>query len=164
MALTIQDATVADVPALWRMLRELADYEGLLTHFTITPEALAASLFPAEGDDPPHTFAVVATDNGTPAGMVMYRYNYATFTGVKGIYVEDFFVLKAHRGKGYGRQLMAYMAKLATQQQCGQVEWQCQDDNMEAQQFYKKMGATPMPHWVSHRLDSMAMQTLAAQQ
>ncbi len=163
MALTIRSATVQDVPTLWAMLKELADYEDLLPHFTITPEVLGGVLFPSEGNRSPDTLAVVAMDNSEPVGMVMYRYTCATFTGARGLYVEDFFVLKAHRGKGYGKDLMAYMATLATHNGCGHISWQCKADNSEAQQFYKKMGATPMPHWVAHRLDNAAMQHLVVQ-
>ena len=96
-------------------------------------------------------------------GFALFFHNYSTFLGRPGIYLEDLFVKPEMRGRGFGRVLLAYLAKLAHQRKCGRVEWSVLDWNDPSIQFYRKLGATAMDEWTMYRLTGDALTNLAAE-
>jgi GNAT superfamily N-acetyltransferase len=154
----IRDATPGDVGELLAMVKELAEFEGLLHCVTATEEVLAASLF---GDER-HAFALVGEEGGAAVAMVIYFHNFSTFIGRYGIYIEDIYVRTSARGKGYGTQLIREVCRRAVAKGCGRVEWWCLNWNARAIDFYRKLGATPMSEWTVHRLTRQAFEAVAA--
>ena len=94
-------------------------------------------------------------------GFALYFYNFSTFVGKPGLYLEDLFVRPAHRGLGLGKLLLQYLANLAREEDCGRMEWFCLDWNAPSIAFYKKMGARPLDDWTVFRLDAQALEDLA---
>ena len=158
-ALRIVPATERDVPVILRMIKGLAEYERLTDHVTATEEQLRTTLFGAR----PAAEVVIGYAGDEPAGFALFFQNYSTFLAQPGIYLEDLFVLPEARGHGYGRQLLAYLARIAAERGCGRVEWSVLDWNEPAIGFYKKLGAVPMEDWTVFRLTGAALTRLAAQ-
>jgi GNAT superfamily N-acetyltransferase len=156
-AFSIRPAREADVGAVLNMIRALAEFERL-SHLVVATEAdLHASLFgPA-----PAAEVLVACDGATPAGFALFFHNYSTFLGRPGIYLEDLFVKPEMRGHGFGKALLTYLAKLATERKCGRVEWSVLDWNTPAIGFYQKLGAVAKDEWTVHRLTGEALDRLA---
>eukprot|EP00842_Homolaphlyctis_polyrhiza_P004390 jgi/Hompol1/4952/HPOL_004078-RA len=165
---TIRKATVEDVPQILEFIRELADYEKLLHTVETTPELLARNLFgvgATENQVTPARAAQVAiaveTATSTPVGMALYFFNFSTFTGRPGLYLEDLFVREAYRGKGLGKMFFKWLAGIAYEGGCGRMEWAVLDWNEPARKFYAKIGAREMSDWVPCRLDAAALKRLA---
>jgi GNAT superfamily N-acetyltransferase len=154
----IRRARPDDVPAIYQLIRDLAEYERALPAVTGTQEDLHASLFAPE----PAVFAHVAEHEGAVAGFALWFLNYSTWLGRHGIYLEDLYVRPELRGSGYGRQLLAALAALCVERGYGRLEWWVLDWNEPARGFYDKLGATPMDEWTVHRLTGDALATLAA--
>jgi GNAT superfamily N-acetyltransferase len=154
----IRRARPADVPAIHRLIRDLAEYERSLPEVTGTAEDLDRSLF---GPDPA-VFAHVAEHDGEIAGFALWFLNYSTWVGRHGIYLEDLYVRPELRGSGYGRQLLAELAALCRERGYGRLEWWVLDWNEPARGFYERLGARPMDEWTVHRLSGAALRDLAA--
>jgi GNAT superfamily N-acetyltransferase len=154
----IRRACPDDVPAIYQLIRDLAEYERALLEVTGTREDLHAALF---GPDPA-VFAHVAEHEGEIAGFALWFLNYSTWLGRHGIYLEDLYVRPELRGSGYGRQLLAELAALCVERGYGRLEWWVLDWNEPARGFYGKLGATPMDEWTVHRLTGDALAALAA--
>ncbi len=154
----IRAATKEDVPAILSFIKKLADYERL-SHEVVASEAgLRESLFGRRRT------AEVALGyfKREAVGFVLFFHNYSTFLGQPGIYIEDLFVDEAFRRRGFGRALLAYVARLAKERRCGRLEWSVLDWNEPAIHFYKKLGATPMSEWTVHRVTGDSLRKLAA--
>ena len=95
---------------------------------------------------------LLAEENGRAVGYALYFFNFSTFVGTKGLYLEDLFLLPEMRKKGYGKQLMQALFNLAAAQQCGRMEWCCLNWNTPSQEFYTALGAKPMTEWTTWRL------------
>ena len=95
-----------------------------------------------------------------PVGFAVYFHNFSTFLGRKGLYLEDLFVLPAHRGRGYGRALLLHIARIAHERGCGRFEWMALDWNEPAIRFYKALGAMEMPEWRLFRVTGEALARL----
>jgi GNAT superfamily N-acetyltransferase len=104
---------------------------------------------------------VIAREGGEPVGFAVYFFNFSTWLGRPGLYLEDLFVRPAHRGKGYGRALLVRLAQIAQERGCGRMEWAVLDWNEPAIQFYKKLGAQPMEEWTVFRLTQDRIAALA---
>ena len=154
----IRQARPADVPAIYQLIRDLAEYERALPEVIGTQEDLQQSLF---GPDPA-VFAHVAEHEGEVVGFALWFLNYSTWLGRHGIYLEDLYVRPDQRGSGYGRQLLAELAALCVERGYGRLEWWVLDWNEPARGFYDKLGATPMGEWTVHRLSGQALAALAA--
>ena len=150
---TITPATVTDVPLLLDLIKELAEYERLSHEVVATEAGLRSALF----GDVPRARALLARDGAEPAGFALYFYNFSTFLGRPGVYLEDLFVRPAWRRRGVGRQLVAAVARIAVQEDCGRVEWSVLDWNEPAIQFYRSIGARPMDGWTVYRLTGNAL-------
>lgn len=156
MALTIEPAQRADVTEILQLIQGLAAYENLEDQVTAREADLERTLF-----DHAYARVLIARENGEAAGFVLYFFNYSTFLGCPGLYLEDLFVKPEHRGKGYGLALMKALARIAQAQGCGRFEWSCLDENEPALAFYRRLGARPMTEWTVQRLDEGQIAALA---
>lgn len=155
--LTLRFGNESDVALILQFIRELAEYERLAHAVVATEETLRASLF----GEPRHAEVVLATHAGEPAGFALFFHNFSTFVGRPGLYLEDLFVRPALRGHGIGRELLAFLAHLAIERNCGRFEWAVLDWNEPAIGFYESLGARPMDDWIVYRLDGDALRMLA---
>lgn len=105
---------------------------------------------------------VLGYENDIPVGFALFFHNFSTFTGRPGIYLEDLFVYKEYRGKGYGKVLLLYLAKIAQERDCGRYEWVVLDWNKPAIDFYNSLGAKQMKEWVNTRVDGKDIEKLAS--
>jgi len=155
---SIRTATVDDVPLIRQLIAELAEYERLADAAVATDEGLREQLF----GEHPAAEVLVAEVNGEPAGFALFFHNFSTFLGKRGLYLEDLFVRPAFRGIGLGRHLMASLAKIAVQRDCGRFEWSVLDWNAPAIGFYRSLGASGLDEWAVQRLEGDALRSLAA--
>jgi GNAT superfamily N-acetyltransferase len=154
----IRPAAPADVPAIYQLIRDLAEYERSLPEVTGTEDQLGASLFgPA-----PAVFAHVAEHEGRVVGFALWFLNYSTWLCSHGIYLEDLYVTPELRGHGLGRALLAELAALCVERGYGRLEWWVLDWNAPALSFYESLGAVAMDEWTVHRLTGQALADLAA--
>jgi GNAT superfamily N-acetyltransferase len=161
VAFFIRTATAADAATVMHFIRELAVYEKLEHMVVNTEERIQQSVF-----GPDSNVRVVLVCEGTPTheqpvGFALYFYNYSTFLGQKGIYLEDLFVPSEHRGKGYGKALMVRIAQIAVAENCGRFEWSVLDWNEPSIQFYRSIGAVGMDEWTVQRVTGDALLALA---
>lgn len=156
--LTIRPATIDDVPLIRQLIAELADYEKLAHAVVAIDDDLRAQLFGAR----PAAEVLIGEVDGEPAGFALFFHNFSTFLGKRGLYLEDLFVRPAFRGAGLGRHLMAALARIALQRDCGRFEWSVLDWNQPAIDFYRRLGATGMDEWTVQRLEGAALHALAA--
>jgi GNAT superfamily N-acetyltransferase len=157
MTFEIREATESDVPLILQFIRDLAEYEKL-AHVVVANEAqLHSTLFGSS------RFAevLIAEEDGTPAGFALFFHNYSTFLAQPGIYLEDLFVKSEYRGRGYGKALLARLAQIARDRNCGRVEWAVLDWNEPSIAFYKSLGARVMDEWHTFRLTGEALEKLA---
>lgn len=156
-ALSITPATKADVPLILSLIRGLAAYEKLAHACVATEDALRKTLF----GDRPYAEVLVARVGGEPAGFALFFHNYSTFLAKPGIYLEDLFVVPAYRRRGVGRALLARLARVARDRDCGRLEWSVLDWNEPAIAFYKRLGAEVLPDWRICRVTGDAIGRLA---
>lgn len=159
MALDIRPATVRDIRVILDFIRGLAEYERMLDQVEATEERLRTSLFPADGRTPA-AHCVIGFMDGVPAGFALYFFNYSTFLGRPGLYLEDLFVTPAHRGAGLGKALLLHLAALAHDRGCGRMEWAVLDWNEPAIGFYESLGAKRLLDWQICRLDRRDLERL----
>jgi GNAT superfamily N-acetyltransferase len=155
--LRIDAATEGDVPLVLSLIKALAEYERLAHDVVATEAMVRESLFG------PHAaaHAVIARMDGAPAGFALWFYNYSTFLGRPGLYLEDLFVLPEWRGRGIGRALLSHLARNAVARGCGRMEWSVLDWNQPAIRFYRSLGARPMDEWTVYRLTGEALAKVA---
>ncbi|MEQ1731707.1 MAG: GNAT family N-acetyltransferase [Vicinamibacterales bacterium] len=153
-------AQPADVPLLLSLIRELAEYEQLGHEVQATPERLHNALF---GADPVAHALIARTTDGTPAGFALYFFNFSTFLGKPGLYLEDLYVRPEYRKRGLGRRMLAHLAKLAVERDCGRMEWSVLNWNQMALRVYRAIGAQPLDEWTVQRLTGEGLARLAAQ-
>ncbi|GAC1614258.1 MAG: GNAT family N-acetyltransferase [Candidatus Dormibacteraceae bacterium] len=153
----IRPANEADLPIIEYLIRALADYEKLTQDVVMDAELLRRNLF----GERPYAEVLIAEVEGEAAGFALYFHNFSTFLGRPGIYLEDLFVKPEHRGRGYGRALLARLAEIAVERECGRVEWAVLDWNTPSIGFYESLGARPNSEWTVFRLTGDALRTLA---
>jgi ribosomal protein S18 acetylase RimI-like enzyme len=154
----IRPARPGDVPAIHRLVRELAGYERSLDQVDGTEDDLRRSLFTEQ----PAVFALVAEHEGAMAGFALWFLNYSTWTGRHGIYLEDLSVTPQQRRHGHGRALLAELARICVERGYGRFEWSVLDWNEPAIGFYRALGAVAMDEWTVHRLTGPALAARAA--
>jgi GNAT superfamily N-acetyltransferase len=157
LSFTIRPANVGDVPLILDLVRALATYERAPNEVTATEAGLRGVLFGAK----PAAEVLLAFENETAVGFAVFFHNFSTWLGLPGLYLEDLFVRPECRGKGYGRALLIYLAKIARDRGCGRMEWAVLDWNEPAIQFYRKLGAKPMDEWTVFRLTRDGITKLA---
>jgi GNAT superfamily N-acetyltransferase len=157
MATTIRTATAADVPEILAFIRALAAYER-------EPDAVVATEADLlrDGFGPnPFYFCLIAEQDGQPAGFAFYFFNYSTWVGRPGLYLEDLFVHPQFRGLGIGKALLQRVAAIAVEKACRRLQWAVLDWNTPAIDFYRAMGAEFMDEWRNVRVSGAALQRLA---
>ena len=154
--LLIRPAQPGDTAMLLGLVRELAVYERAPDAVVATPELLHQALFGVQ----PSANAVLAEWHGTAAGFALYFFNFSTWLGRPGLYLEDLFVRESMRGRGIGKALLLHLAGIAHARGCGRMEWSVLDWNAPAIDFYRSLGAVAMDEWTVYRLDAAALERL----
>ncbi len=155
---SIRLAERKDVGLVLRFIKELADYEQLLNEVVATEEILLETIFEKKAAE-----VVIAELDGEPVGFALFFHNFSTFLGRPGLYLEDLYVRPEMRGRGIGKLLLSYLAKLALDRGCGRFEWWCLDWNTPSIDFYKSIGAIPMDEWTVYRVTGDALTKLASE-
>jgi GNAT superfamily N-acetyltransferase len=158
MMFAIRPARPDDLEAILQMIRELAEYEKLLSAVKATAENLSAALFGPK----PVAEALVAEVEGSTDGFALFFSTFSTFVGKPGIYLEDLYVRPHRRGQGIGKAFFREIAKLAVARGCGRLEWVVLNWNEPALTFYRGLGAIPLSDWTVQRLTADALAKLAA--
>jgi len=154
--LQIRAATPDDIPEILAFIRELAEYERAPEQAVATREDLLRDGWGKE----PKFRVVIAEWEGKPAGFALFFYNYSTWQGRAGLYLEDLFVRPVFRGKGIGKALLLHLAEIAVRENCGRFQWQVLDWNTPAIDFYKSLGARVLDEWLTMRVEGDALQRL----
>ena len=155
--LSIRPAKSVDAALILAFIRDLAEYEKLARDVTATEADVRAKLF---GENP-RVFCHIAEVDGEAAGFAVWFFNFSTFLGKHGLYLEDLFVRPRFRGMGVGKALLAHLARHAVAEGCGRLEWWVLDWNAPAIEFYKSLGAVPMSDWTVFRLTGDTLERLA---
>lgn len=150
---TLRNATANDSALILGFIRELARYEKAEHEAVATESAIQSSLF---GNDA-SAHALVCEFKNKPIGFAVYFFNYSTWLGQRGLYLEDLYVTPEHRGQGAGKALLKHLASIALANRCGRFEWSVLDWNKPAIQFYQSIGAKPQNEWIGYRLDGPAL-------
>lgn len=156
-AIRIRTATATDAGLIHQFVVELATYERAASEVTATVEGIRDSIF---GQDST-VEAVVCSDADGPVGFAVYFFNYSTWLGKKGLYLEDLYISPENRGTGAGSALLRHLARIAVARDCGRFEWNVLNWNEPARRFYESLGAAPQDEWVGYRLSGDALIDLA---
>lgn len=157
--LKIREASKADVPVILEFIRDLAAYEREPHAVTATAEDLVRDGFTPGQERRFHV--LIAEWEGQPAGFAFYFFNYSTWAGRPGLYLEDLFVRPVFRGKGIGKALLVRLARVALEKGCARYQWQVLDWNQPALDFYRSLGASTMKEWLTMRVEGDALRTMA---
>ncbi|MCB6203501.1 GNAT family N-acetyltransferase [Extibacter muris] len=144
---TFRAAGREDAGLILEFIKKLADYEHMTEEVVATEELLKEWIF-----DKGKAEVLFAVAEGQEVGFALYFHNFSTFLGRAGIYLEDLFVLEDKRGRGYGKALLAQLARIAVTQGCGRLEWSCLDWNEPSIEFYMSIGAERLNDWSGYRL------------
>lgn len=153
----IRPATEDDAPLILSFIKKLAVYEKLAHKVTATENILRETLF----GERRYAEVFIGYYLGEPVGYALFFYNYSTFLGKPGIYLEDLFVDEEHRGKGFGRALLRRLARLTKERGCGRLEWAVLNWNEPSINFYRSLGATPMNEWTVFSMTGDSLDKLA---
>ncbi|SON56419.1 Acetyltransferase (GNAT) family protein [Hartmannibacter diazotrophicus] len=157
MTLTIRKAVPGDGALIARFVRELAIYEKLEHEMEADAASFEAALF----SDRPHVFCDIAEWQGEAAGFALWFYNYSTFLGRHGIYLEDLYVSPSMRGHGIGKGLLVHLARRCVEEGLGRLDWQVLDWNAPSIDFYESQGAKVLREWLPCRVTGAALAELA---
>ena len=152
----IRPAEPHEVGLVLDFIKRLADYEKCADEVVADEATLYHSLFVEHSAE-----VVFAEEEGTVVGFALFFHNFSTFVGRKGLYLEDLFVLPEKRGRGYGKALLKYLARVAVERNCGRMEWICLDWNKPAIEVYRSIGAIPMDEWTVQRMDESVLTRFA---
>ena len=152
-------ATADDVGLILDFIRQLADYEKKMDEVVTDEDQLRKSLF----GERRVAEVVIASYEGESAGFALFFHNFSTFLGKPGVYLEDLFVVPNLRGRGIGRILLSFLAKIAVERGCGRLEWWVLDWNEPAIRFYERLGAQAMDEWTVFRVTGQTLEELANQ-
>ncbi|MBN8622864.1 MAG: GNAT family N-acetyltransferase [Flavobacteriales bacterium] len=156
MAFIIRKAEAKDIATIFDLIKKLAVYEKLEKDVITSENELKENIFTKN-----FAKVLIAEENEKPVGFALYFYNFSTFVGKPGLYLEDLFVEPECRGKGYGKALLIELSKIAEDENCGRFEWSVLDWNTPSIEFYKSLGAKPMDEWTVFRLDKEGISKLA---
>ena len=155
----IRAATENDVAVILALIKDLAEYEHLSHEVEATEEGIWRSLF----GERPVAEALIGEYQGIPISFALFFYNFSTFLGKPGIYLEDLYVKPEYRSNGFGRRMLARIARLAKERNCGRFEWSVLDWNEPAIRTYDRLNARPMKEWILYRLTGEALNQLAGE-
>ncbi|WP_114765437.1 GNAT family N-acetyltransferase [Vibrio rhodolitus] len=153
----MRSATEADVATIYRFIHELADYERASHHVKASEQDIQRSLFAANAS----ANAMICEQDGEAVGFAVYFFNYSTWMGRYGLYLEDLYVSPNYRGSGAGKFIMQTLAKIAVENNCARFEWAVLDWNQPAIDFYTSIGAKEQSEWRTYRLDGDALYQFA---
>lgn len=156
--LSIRTAQESDLEQIMTFIRELAIYEKAEHEVVASLEDLRATLFGSQ----PKVFGLMCELGDQAVGFAVYFYNYSTWLGKHGIYLEDLYVTPEHRGLGAGKALLKRLAEIAVAEDCGRVEWSVLDWNEPAIQFYQSLGAGAQDEWTVYRMSGTALSEFAS--
>lgn len=157
MTLSVRKAELADIGLILKFIRQLAAFEKLAHEVDATAHDLEVALFSPH----PRVFADIAELDGKPAGFALWFYNFSTFRGRHGIYLEDLFVAPEFRSGGVGKALLRALARRCVAEGLPRLEWWVLDWNEPALRFYRSIGAVPMDEWTVQRVSGEALERLA---
>jgi GNAT superfamily N-acetyltransferase len=152
----IRKATENDTPIILELIRKLAVYEKMENDVITDVEELRENIFVKK-----YAEVLIAEEDEKPVGFALYFFNFSTFVGKPGLYLEDLFVEPEYRGKGYGKKLFIELSKIAKTENCGRMEWSVLNWNTPAINFYKSLQAKPMDEWTVYRLDKKGIADLS---
>ena len=155
--LSIRPATPADTETILRFIRELAVYEKAEYEVLATPAHIERTLFAPQ----PSVFGLICELDGAPIGFVVYFFNYSTWQGQHGLYLEDLYITPEQRGVGAGKAMLRHLAQIAVEKDCGRFEWSVLDWNTPSIEFYDSLGAKPQTEWIRYRLTGKELLQLA---
>ena len=155
--INIRPATAEDSALILRFITDLAIYENAEDAVIATENDIRDSLFAADST----TRALICELDDQAIGFAVYFFNYSTWLGKHGLYLEDLYISPEFRGAGGGKALLKHLAQLAVSRNCGRFEWSVLDWNEPAIGFYKSIGAQPQDEWVAYRLTGKALTDLA---
>lgn len=153
---SIRTASSDDVQLILQFIHELADYEKMADQVTATEELLSEWLFEKK-----IAAVLIGESEGMAVGFALYFYNFSTFLGKAGIYLEDLYIREGYRHRGFGTKFMKALARIATENNCGRLEWWCLDWNQPGIDFYLSLGAQPMEDWTVYRITGQSLTELA---
>lgn len=153
---TIRSAEERDAELILSLIQGLAEYEKMADAVETDAATLRHNLF-----DKHQAHVIIGEEQGVPVCFALYFYNFSTFQGKHGLYLEDLFVKPDYRGKGYGGAMLAWLAQKAREEDCGRFEWICLDWNAPALKVYRRIGAEPLEGWTIQRLTGHPLEALA---
>lgn len=156
--IAIKPATADDAPLILQFIKELAVYEKMESEVVTSVEQITASLFSPDST----TSSLICYIDDEPAGYAVFFFNYSTWLGKHGLYLEDLYITPKHRKMGAGRKMLQHLAAYAVEKGCGRFEWSVLDWNEPAIQFYRSVGAKPLEDWVIYRLTGKELHEFAA--
>ena len=145
-----------DVPVILGFIKELAEYEKMLDQVNATEKIVRESIFESGSAE-----VIIGEYGGSPVSFALFFQNFSTFLGKPGLYLEDIYVKPKMRGRGIGKAMMSFLAKLAMERRWGRLEWSCLDWNEPSIRFYRSLGAAAMDEWTVYRVEGKAMADLA---
>lgn len=154
----IRDAKETDVSVIYDCIVRLAEYEQLAHEVVASESDIRDTLFGSH----PYAFVLLAEEGTETVGFALYFFNYSTFLGRPGLYLEDLYVVPTFRGRGYGKALLARLAAIAVDRKCGRMEWNVLSWNEPAIRFYESLQAKHVDEWKTYRLTGAALTALAA--
>lgn len=157
MSLKIRNAISKDSKTIFNFIMELAIYEKAPNEVKTTVEEIEKSLFSPNAT----AKALICEEDGIAIGFAVYFYNYSTWLGKKGIYLEDLYVSESKRKRGAGKALLKSLAQKAIEENCGRFEWSCLDWNTPSREFYESFGAVAKTEWIGYRLEGLSLEKFA---
>lgn len=154
--LKIRETSEDDCGLILSFIKEIAEYEKLLEEVVATEETLKESIFNNNRAE-----VVIVELDGKAVGYALYFYNFSTFNGKSGLYLEDLFIKKEFRGRGIGKEVFKFLGKKAKEEGCKRMEWSCLDWNEPSIKFYKSLGAVAMDEWTVYRLTEREINKLS---
>ncbi len=156
-SITIREADQNDCALILGFIKDLAIYEKALSEVVASEEDLRTALF----CEHPKVFALICAIDGTAVGFALYFFNYSTWTGKFGLFLEDLYISSEQRGSGAGKALLKHLAQLAVEKNCARFEWNVLTWNEPAIEFYKSFGARPQSEWQGYRLTGESLRSFA---
>lgn len=157
--LKIKHAVEKDIPVLLDFIKQMATYENMLDQVVATEQSLKQIIF-----DNNRAKALLINLDDVVIGYVIYFFNFSTFLGRAGIYIEDLYINEKYRGKGVGRQAFNTLVHIAKENKCERIEWTCLNWNEPSLNFYKSIGAKKNTEWILHRLDNQEIDKIYNQE
>lgn len=152
----LRETNVEDTSLILSFIKQIAEYEKLSNAVVATEEVLRKSIFEDKRAE-----VLIAEINGVAIGFALYFYNFSTFIGKAGLYLEDIYIKPEYRGKGYGKEIFKVLAKIAVDNCCERMEWVCLNWNSPSIKFYKGFGSIAMDDWTTYRLEGKRIKELA---